>query len=203
MKKILTTLLIALTAAGSVSAMNYQEAVEQARYLTDKMAYELNLNDQQYNDCFEINLDYLLSIETADDAIGNYLAFRNADLRHILLDWQYTLFAAADYFFHPVYWRAGIWHFPIYRYYSPGYFYYSHPTVYWTYRGGHSRHFYQNSYYVTRRPQWRGGYRGQDHHPSVVHTGRVGGGHNGRSVCPCFSYCTGLGRYHSYLFRKI
>lgn len=175
MKKLIVSLVIALAAVYHVSAMSYPEAAEQARYLTDKMAYELNLNDQQYNDCYEINLDYLLSVETADDAYGNYLAYRNADLRHILLDWQFTLFAATDYFFHPLYWRAGAWYYPVYRRYAPGYFYYSHPTVYWSYRGGHGRFHYHNGYYVARRPHWQGGFRGHDRSPVVIHESHRGG----------------------------
>lgn len=175
MKKLIVSLVFALAAVYNVSAMSYPEAAEQARYLTDKMAYELNLNDQQYNDCYEINLDYLLSVETADDAYGNYLAYRNADLRHILLDWQFTLFAATDYFFHPLYWRAGAWYYPVYRRYAPGYFYYSHPTVYWSYRGGHGRFHYHSGYYVARRPHWQGGFRGHDRSPVVIHESHRGG----------------------------
>ncbi len=174
MKKLIVSLVITLAAFCNVCAMSYPEAAEQARYLTDKMAYELNLNEQQYNDCYEINLDYLLSVETADDAFGNYLAYRNADLRHILLDWQFTLFAATDYFFHPLYWRAGAWYYPVYRRYAPDYFYYSHPTVYWSYRGGHGRFHYQNGYYLSRRPQWRGGFRGHDRSPVVFHESHHG-----------------------------
>ena len=130
MKKMIFTLVFSLCAAVSLSAMNYEEAREQARFLTDKMAYELNLNDQQYNDCYEINLDYLLSVRTEADLYGDYLTYRNSDLRHILYDWQYTLFAAADYFFRPLTWYRGAWLFPIYRYYSLGHYYYHHPSVY-------------------------------------------------------------------------
>ena len=60
MKRYMMTLMMALTAWTAAMAMDYETAREQAYYLTDKMAYELNLNDQQYNDAYEINLDYLL-----------------------------------------------------------------------------------------------------------------------------------------------
>jgi len=136
----------------SLSAMSYSEAREQARFLTDKMAYELNLNDQQYSDCYEINLDYLLSVETADDLYGDYLAYRNADIRHILFDWQYSLFAAADYFFRPLSWLHGAWYFPVYRHYRVGHYYYGHPAVYYSYRGGHGRFYHRTGYYISRRP---------------------------------------------------
>lgn len=136
----------------SLSAMSYNEAREQARFLTDKMAYELNLNDQQYSDCYEINLDYLLSVETAVDLYGDYLTYRNADIRHILFDWQYSLFAAADYFFRPLSWLHGAWYFPIYRHYRVGHYYYGHPAVYYSYRGGHGRFYHRAGYYISRRP---------------------------------------------------
>ena len=170
MKKFLSTLVLTLVAFFA-NAMSYEEAREQARFLTDKMAYELNLNEAQYNDCYEINLDYLMNVQTADDIYGPYLTYRNADIRHILYDWQYAIFAAADYFFHPVYWRHAAWVFPIYRYYSVGHFYYSHPRVYFEYRGGHGRYYHRTGFYVSRRPHWTGGFRGADRGPIIEHRG--------------------------------
>jgi hypothetical protein len=163
MKKLILSLILACSAMAA-QAMSYERAREEARFLTDKMAYELNLDDQQYNDCYEINLDYFLNLTTEEDIVyGNYLAYRNADLRHILFDWQWNIFAAADYFLNPVSWLRGAWHFPIYRYYRVGYFYYDHPRVFWSYRGGHGRlHFRGGNYYVSRRPAWHGGMRGMD-----------------------------------------
>lgn len=173
MKKMIFTLVFSLCAAVSLSAMNYEEAREQARFLTDKMAYELNLNEQQYNDCYEINLDYLLSVRTEADLYGDYLTYRNSDLRHILYDWQYTLFAAADYFFRPLTWYRGAWLFPIYRYYSLGHYYYHYPSVYYTYRGGHGRYYHRGGYYYSRRPHWNGGFRGS-HRGAISHRGHAG-----------------------------
>jgi hypothetical protein len=34
-----------------------------ARFLTDRMAFELNLNQSQYNDLFEINFDFLSGVD--------------------------------------------------------------------------------------------------------------------------------------------
>ncbi len=162
MKKIIFTLMLSFSSILSLSAMSYEEAREQARFLTDKMAYELNLNDMQYNDCYEINLDYLLGVRTVDDIYGTYLTYRNADLRHILYDWQYSLFVAADYFFRPLSWYRGAWCFPVYRYYSVGFYYYGHPAIYYSYRGGHGRCYHRCGYYASRRPHWCGGFRGMD-----------------------------------------
>lgn len=135
---ILTTL---LTLATSAKAISYSQAREQALFLTDKMAYELNLNEEQYDAAYEVNLDYLMSINTYDDLYGAYWTQRNLDLSYILLDWQYRAFCAATYFYRPLYWTAGVWHFAIYaRYPRRDYFYFSRPSVYITYRGGHSWH---------------------------------------------------------------
>ena len=165
---------MSFVAVVTLHAMDYEQAREQALFLTDKMAYELNLNDQQYEDCYEINLDYLLSVQTADDVYGNYLIYRNADLRHILFDWQYSIFATTDYFFHPLLWYRGAWSFPIYRYYTYGHFFYDRPAVFWHYRGGHGRHYFHAGFYASRRPhRWNGGFRGHDCGP-VAHRGDFG-----------------------------
>lgn len=161
MKKYIATVMLSLCSILAANAMSYEMAREQALYLTDKMAYELNLNDEQYNYCYEINLDYLMSINTADDVYGPWLTYRNADLRNILYDWQYSLFIAADYFFHPVYWRRGAWYYPIYNRYAATYYFYSRPRVFIDYRGGHGRLHYRNSFYLNR-PHWNGGFRGME-----------------------------------------
>ena len=168
MKRNLTLILLAFSYLMPVMGMPYKEARDQALYLTDKMAYELNLNSQQYNDCYEINLDYFLSVQTPDEVYGPYLAYRNADLRHILLDWQFRIFSAVDYFLHPLEWLRGAWHYPVYRHYAVNHFYYSHPQAFWDYRGGHGRAHFTHGFYADRRPKWDGGIRGRGgyQHPS-------------------------------------
>ena len=173
MKKLFLTIVF-MFAAFAASAMSYEQARQEALFLTDKMAYELNLNSEQYEYCYEINLDYLLSVETAADVYGSYLRYRNADLRHILFDWQYNLFIATDYFFHPVIWHRGAWAFPVYRHYSYGYYYYDRPHVYISYRGGHGRTYFGGGYYGGRRPTWNGGLRGYDRGP-ITHRGTLHG----------------------------
>ena len=54
----------------SASAMSYEQARQQALFLTDKMAYELNLTDDQYEAAYEVNLDYLMGVDTYDDLYG-------------------------------------------------------------------------------------------------------------------------------------
>ena len=125
--------------AVAASAMSYSQAREQALFLTDKMAYELNLTDDQYEAAYEINLDYLLSVNSDDELYGDYWRWRNIDFSYVLLDWQYRMFCEAAYFYRPIYFSAGVWHFAIYaRYPHRDYFYFHRPTVYVSYRGGHS-----------------------------------------------------------------
>ena len=58
MKRYIIILITTIFGWQATNAMSYEQARQEALYLTDKMAYELNLNDQQYNDAYEINLDY-------------------------------------------------------------------------------------------------------------------------------------------------
>ena len=131
MKKILTALVALMTLSVSANAMSYEQARREALFLTDKMAYELNLSDAQYDAAYEINLDYLMGVTSVDDVYGTYWTRRNLDISYILLDWQWNAFCAASYFYRPLYWSAGCWHFGIYaRYPHRSYYYFHRPTVY-------------------------------------------------------------------------
>ena len=146
-----------LTMTVQMNAMSFEQARNEALFLTDKMAYELNLTDEQYEAAYEINLDYLMGVTGRADVFGPYWERRNLDLSYILLDWQWEAFLAATYFYRPLYWDAGYWHFAIYaRYPHRDYFYFGRPHFYATYRGGHAWH--RNggrSYYVGRREHFR------------------------------------------------
>lgn len=157
MKRIVLTIAAMLTIAVSASAMSYEQARREALFLTDKMAYELNLSDAQYDAAYEINLDYLMGVTGRDNVYGTYWTRRNLDISYILLDWQWRAFQAATYFYRPLYWSAGCWHFGIYaRYPHRNYFYFGHPTVYVSYRGGHSwRHHGGKGYYYSKRHDLR------------------------------------------------
>ena len=101
MKKFILAFVALFTIAISASAMSYEQAREQALFLTDKMAYELNLTDEQYEAAYEVNLDYLMNINHHSDLYGVYWQQRNLDLQYILLDWQYRSFLDALYFYRP------------------------------------------------------------------------------------------------------
>lgn len=139
MKKFIIALVAMFTMTfTTASAMSYEQARQQALFLTDKMAYELNLTDDQYEAAYEVNLDYLMGINTYDDLYGIYWRQRNLDLSYILLDWQYRAFCDATYFYRPLYWDGGFWHFGIYaRYPRRDYFFFGRPHFYVSYRGDH------------------------------------------------------------------
>jgi hypothetical protein len=141
MKRFIIALTALFTITVSTSAMSYEQACQQALFLTDKMAYELNLTDDQYEAAYEINLDYLMGVNTYEDVAGIYWRNRNLDLSYVLLDWQYSLYLKALYFYRPLYYDGGYWHFRIYaRYPHRTYYYFGRPGFYATYRGGHAWH---------------------------------------------------------------
>lgn len=160
MKKFILALVAMVTmTVTSASAMSYEQARQQALFLTDKMAYELNLTDDQYEAAYETNLDYLMSVNTVDDLYGVYWRQRNLDLSYILLDWQYRSFLNATYFYRPLYWNAGYWHFGIYaRYPHRNYYFFGCPHFYTSYCGGHSwrmnggRSWYNGRHFGGSRP---------------------------------------------------
>lgn len=129
-------LLFTLFSVSSVSALNYDEARERAWYLTDKMAYELNLTPEQYDRVYQINLDYFMQVNSPHDLYGYYWNYRDEDLRYVLYDWQYQSYTNLDYFFRPLRWYRSSWYYPIFSHYSRDYYYYERPTIYITYQGG-------------------------------------------------------------------
>ena len=139
MKKFILALVAMVTmTCTTASAMSYEQARQQALFLTDKMTYELNLTDDQYEAAYEVNLDYLMGVNTYDDLYGIYWRQRNMDLNYILLDWQYQAYLNATYFYRPLYWNAGYFHFGIYaRYPRRDYFFFGRPHFYASYRGAH------------------------------------------------------------------
>ena len=157
MKKMFFALMVMLTSTMAASAMSYEQARNEALFLTDKMAYELNLTDEQYEAAYEINLDYLMGVAGRDDVFGTYWERRNLDLSYILYDWQWNAYIAASYFYRPLYWEAGYWHFGVYRRYPHrDFFYFGRPHFYATYRGGHAWHIHgTHGYYYGRREHFR------------------------------------------------
>lgn len=162
MKKIILMFLLSFCIM-TVKAMSYEEARDRAWFLTDKMAYELNLTAEQYDRAYQINLDYLMSIHSASECVGVYWQYRDADLRCILFDWQYNLYRTLDYFYRPLRWYEARWYYPVFDHYRYGYYYFDRPTVYVSYRGGMwlRRGHNAPSPYLAMRPQHGLGMRDQ------------------------------------------
>jgi len=122
----------------STNAMSYNAAKNEALFLSDKMAYELNLTAAQYEAVYEINLDYLMSLNGHADVFGIWWDRRNSDLRYVLNAWQYGKYITLAHFYRPVAWKAGGWTFAVYSHYNRGHFYNDRPKVFVTYKGGNS-----------------------------------------------------------------
>ncbi len=159
----------------SANAMSYNAARNEALFLSDKMAYELELTEAQYDAVYEINLDYLLSLDEHGDIFGIWWERRNADLRYVLTSWQYDLFMSHEYFYRPVAWVSGAWRFAVYTFYDRARFYFPRPRVYVSYRGGNSHRdsrFYANRHFGT--PTLRHGHHTTYRYDrSSAHHGRI------------------------------
>lgn len=162
MKRILIMILVVVGVGATLSAQRY-DIREEARFLTDKMAYELNLDQTQYIDVFEINFDFISSYQpllrgmnygssSAIRSYNNLLAYRDANLRYVLSPYQYNRYTGRDYFYRPLYRRSNVWSLSIYVHYNNRrHYYYNAPHNYHSYHGnyrygsGHRYH-YRNKY---------------------------------------------------------
>ena len=171
MKRRLYTLVLTVSLALGLNAMPYSVAREQALYLTDKMAYELRLNSWQYEQVYQTNLDYFLSIDSEPQAYGAYWTYRNDDLYYILQEAQYRLYSSIDYFLRPIKWLNGGWHFTVCNHYRPGHYYYKRPVAYVSYCGNSWAH---------RKPGHRPNYHAHGDGHNAHHNGYRpnGGGHS-------------------------
>ena len=157
----------------SANAMSYNAAKNEALFLSDKMAYELNLTAAQYEAVYEINLDYLMSLNGHGDVFGIWWDRRNADLRFVLTPWQHDKYVALNHFYRPVAWKAGGWTFAVYSHYGRGHFYNAHPKVFVSYRGGHNR-VHGSHYAHMHKPA------AHHHAPAVHHHAPAPAPHHGR-----------------------
>ena len=173
MKKIITlAMMMAMTI--TANAMSYTAAKNEALFLSDKMAYELNLTDAQYDAVYEINLDYLMSVNIQSseshpsllengrvamevgkangrsDAYGTWWNRRNTDLKYVLTAWQYEKFMDMSYFYRPLTWKNGNWTINVYSHYSnKSHFYKAHPKAYVSYKGGNNKK--SDRYYADKK----------------------------------------------------
>lgn len=154
------------------AAMTKSRVRKEARFLTDKMAYELNLSNAQYNDVYEINYDFIHEVNyIMDDVLDGFawalddyyylLDLRNDDLRWVLSSAQYHRMMDIDYFYRPIHMASSNWTFRVHIHYTNfNHFYFPKPHHYKSYVGGHARHHWNDiSYYKDR-------HHGIAHHPA-------------------------------------
>ena len=136
MKKMMfMAMMMAMTIAAH--AMSFSAARNEALFLSDKMAYELNLTDAQYDAVYEINLDYIMSVSGRNDVYGNAWSRRNTDLQYVLTAYQYNKYVGLNYFYRPMTWKNGAWTFHVYSHYTnKNHFYKARPKTYASYKGG-------------------------------------------------------------------
>ena len=169
-KMILMAMMMAI--AFSANAMTYNAARNEALFLSDKMAYELGLTNAQYEAVYEINLDYLLNVDTRADVFGFWWEVRNRDLRYVLSTWQYDRFLASTWFYRPLSWSTTGWTFGIYSRYAMDRMFFHRPAVFVTFKGGHSIR--GNSHYA--------GHHFDKPNPPKGHgNGNHSGNHNGNN----------------------
>ena len=140
MKRLMMSLVLMVTIAASAAAMSFSKARKEALFLSDKMAYELNLSLSQYEAVYEINLDYMLGLYDMTDLDGVFWMRRNSDLRHVLTMWQWDRYCQIADFYRPMVWvsRHTFTLSLRSRYVDKHFFYYERPSIYSSYRGGHN-----------------------------------------------------------------
>lgn len=150
MKKLMTlAMMMVMTIAAN--GMSYTQAKNEALFLSDKMAYELNLTAAQYDAVYEINLDYMLSVNGRNDVLGIWWDRRNIDLQYVLTAYQYNKYMGLSYFYRPLSWKSGTWIFNIYSHYTNrSHFYKALPTVFVSYKGGNNKK--PATHYASRKP---------------------------------------------------
>ena len=149
MKKFMITLMVMMTmVVASTKGMSYELAREEAAFIADKMAYELDLSEMQYESVYEVYFDYFLNI-TPSNIYGIYWDHLCTDLSYILTPAQYRRFKNISYFYRPVVYRSGnLWSFAIYNMYVRGNFFFDRPQAYVVYHSAHSRaNNHHTSYY--------------------------------------------------------
>ena len=145
MKRFILTMVAVLTLGAAANAMSYKSARDKAFFLTDKMAYELGLSDDQYNAVYEINIDYIMCVDTYDDLFGTFWTRRNNELRYVLSPAQYQYYMQLEYFYRPISWDNRKFVFSIYTRYPKDRFYRAAPPGYQAYKGS-NRYFDHSAY---------------------------------------------------------
>ena len=107
MKRLIMAMVMAAVMSMTVSAQRIDNTIKEARILTDKMEEELSLNNWQREKAYQMNLNYLSSINS----------HRNSQLKGILSSAQWKPYKKASYFYQPISWKKGAYVHNIYARY--------------------------------------------------------------------------------------
>ncbi|MBP3774475.1 MAG: hypothetical protein ILA34_03900 [Bacteroidaceae bacterium] len=137
-----------------VFALSKQRAQEEADFLTDKMAYELNLLDSQWDDVYEINYDFFRRLGSLSYDYSALARDRDRKMSYVLTGAQWEKYRLAGYFAKPVRPGYNSWIFVIYDHYKRGKYYRDSRYVVDRYRGGHRKdmNYYHERYSSRPRP---------------------------------------------------
>ncbi len=196
----MTLAIVAMTLSTLIATarpMSYATMHENARFLTDRMAYTLGLRGPILDDLYCINYDYIYGVnEYLDDvAMGYYyndymdvVYARDKALKRLLSRAQWKLIKKYDYFYRPITFVNNAWRFAIYAHdHRHNHFYYDRPRYYNTYHGGN--HFHGMRPVAGHRPNYRpdNNYRpnhGGNHKPNGNFRPNNGGNHNNKVERP-------------------
>lgn len=161
---LVVVMLISLSASNlkAWSPWSISQVRENSRFLTDKMAYELNFTPRQYNDVYEVNYDFFCAVrfklaliaqgyDEYYDVYYEALDLRSEDLRWILSDSQFRRFVNIEYFYRPIYRYSDSYYLRVSQAYPHGMFYFDFPHTLRVYAGEHHHGNYaKESYYHGR-----------------------------------------------------
>lgn len=129
--------------------MSYDAMCNNARFLTDRMAYELGIRSMSLiDDLYRINYDYIYGVNDYLDEVAygyhydDYMeicAQRDYALRRLLGDLMWDRLVRYNYFYRPIVFANRGWHFSIYDYDRHGFnhYFFGVPHHYHVYTGGH------------------------------------------------------------------
>ena len=188
---IATLALVVGTMTATAHPMSYSAMRNNARFLTDRMAYTLGLSTALLDDLYYINYDYICGVnDYLDDvALGYYyddymdvLRRRDIALQRLLTSAQWAALMTYDYFYRPISFVDRAWRFALYAFdHRPNYYYYRVPRHFNSYRGGHHFHGMRPVHSPSRPHSNRPSFRLERPGGNGSHVGRPGnGGTNGR-----------------------
>lgn len=189
-KTFIVSMMLLVSTSVVAQPMSYDAMRNNARFLTDRMAYTLGISSLAIiDDLYRINFDYIYGInDYLDDiALGyrydDYLAIcaeRDYALQMLLGNAIWSRLMGYDYFYRPVFFHNHRWHFGIYDYFDRGHWYYSAPRYYHEYRGGHFFGRMQPNRGIGVRGPGMSGYRGGPERPNSYRGGHDNRGGNNR-----------------------